>query len=230
MSLENFNVLLEMDNIKQHIQVGLRNIAMTQYSSSHKDGKERGLNIVCIKPHSIVQLIDGNVEQTTLVPLCDLTVPAKNGSDSVPTKIMADIGLVRLDCNAYRLFKLVEVYQSIIKSLDIKPPDVSEIELPETPNADSADESGSKILLNVRSFVVNLSCHENGLERPVLKTEISDLVLNFFSYEDGGKLILRTNLGIEHFDTHAVVWQPTFESLLFHIEGRFPKSGRQSEQ
>lgn len=36
---------------------------------------------------------------------------------------------------------------------------------------------------------------------------------------------MRTNLGIEHFDTHAVVWQPTFESLLFHIEGRFPKSG-----
>ena len=49
-------------------------------------------------------------------------------------------------------------------------------------------------------------------------------MLNFFSYEDGGKLILRINLGIEHFDTHAVVWQPTFESLLFHIEGRFPKS------
>ena len=59
-------------------------------------------------------------------------------------------------------------------------------------------------IANIRSFVVNLSCHENGLERPVLRTEISDLVLNFFSYEDGGKLILRINLGIEHFDTHAV--------------------------
>ena len=79
MSLENFDVLAEMDNIKQHIQVGLRNISMTQYSSSHHDGKERGLNIVCIKPHSTVQLIDGNVEQTTFTPLCDLTVPAKNG-------------------------------------------------------------------------------------------------------------------------------------------------------
>ena len=50
-----------------------------------------------------------------------------------------------------------------MKSLDIKPPDVSEIELPETPSVDSDDESGSKILLNIRSVVVNLSCHENGL-------------------------------------------------------------------
>ena len=57
---------------------------------------------------------------------------------------MANIGLIQVDCNAYRLFKLVEVYQSIIKSLDIKPPDVSEIELPETPSVDSGDESGTK--------------------------------------------------------------------------------------
>ena len=37
-------------------------------------------------------------------------------------------------------------------------------------------------------------------------------------------MVLRTNIGVEHFDTHAVVWQPTFEPLLFHVEGRFPKS------
>ena len=77
-----------------------------------------------------MQLIDGNVEQTTFTPLCELTVPAKNVTSPVPTKIIANIGLIQVDCNAYRLFKLVEVYQSIIKSLDIKPPDVSEIELP----------------------------------------------------------------------------------------------------
>ena len=42
MSLENFDVLAEMDNIKQHIQVGLRNISMTQYSFITRMAKNAG--------------------------------------------------------------------------------------------------------------------------------------------------------------------------------------------
>ena len=48
-------------------------------------------------------------------------------------------------------------------------------------------------------------------------------MLNFFSYEDGGKLILRINLGIEHL-THMRLSGNQLSTLLFHIEGRFPKS------
>ena len=220
MSLKEFDVILNMDNVKQHIQVSLTDLSMTQYSLSVVDGKEHGLNIICIKPHKMMNV--GNTWK--VLPLCDLLVPSTKGDNAVPTQAKVDIGLVQLDCNAYRLFKLLEVYQSIIKSLQIKPPDISEIELPDAEDVDDAVEGGSKALINIQSFVVNLSCHENGLERPVVRAEISDLILNFFSYEDGGKMVLRTNIGVEHFDTHAVVWQPTFEPLLFHVEGRFPKS------
>ena len=152
MSLKEFDVILNMDNVKQHIQVSLTDLSMTQYSLSVVDGKEHGLNIICIKPHKMMNV--GNTWK--VLPLCDLLVPSTKGDNAVPTQAKVDIGLVQLDCNAYRLFKLLEVYQSIIKSLQIKPPDISEIELPDAEDVDDAVEGGSKALINIQSFVVNL--------------------------------------------------------------------------
>ena len=215
MSLSEFdaNICLLTDTTK--LVLKFHDISMMQHIVL-SDNSEIDFHIVRLE-----QMLDEKGSSDTMlstgVPFCDLVMPVTNAE--VPTQAKIAVGFIKIDCDASRLFKLMEVYEAIIDSIDVETP---EFDIPDISNVDPV-VGGTKVHLKIGKFLCNLSGHENGRERPFIKTNIHDFEFSFFSYDDGMKFLLRAAISMEHFDTHAIVWQPAIEPTVLHVDGRCPQ-------
>jgi hypothetical protein len=214
--LDFFDADIFLSHVQQTVKLKFHELSMTQHMKAVQNDEAVDFHIVSIQS---LQSPEASTE-----PFCDLVLPRSENSHEVPVQAKVTLGFVRVDCDANRLFKLMTIYEDIIQSVQLERP---ELDIPDV--KDVSITGGTKAHIRVRGILLNLSGHENGRERPVVKAKIDDLEISFFSYDDGGKLLLRACATLDHFDTHAVVWQPALEPLVLHADGRFPSPSSENK-